>query len=176
VHVNVEIKARRQEPAQAKERALAAGAVAVGDDHQVDTYFRVPHGRLKLRQGRIENTLIRYHRADTPGARESLVTLHDTTGSDADSLRAALADALGVLVVVDKARWIGRAGIVKLHVDTVAGLGAFVEIEAMDLDGSIGTAALREQCEQWMGILDVRPDDIEPRSYSDLLLDAHGPP
>ena len=33
-------------------------------DHQIDTYFNVSKGRLKLREGNIENSLINYDRAE----------------------------------------------------------------------------------------------------------------
>ena len=43
----------------------------IGTDHQVDTYFRVPSGRLKVREGRIENALIFYRRSNVRRARQS---------------------------------------------------------------------------------------------------------
>src|SRR3712207_369543 len=144
-HVNVEIKARCADLVPARATLLRMGARLVGPDRQVDTYFRVPNGRLKLRQGLIENNLIFYAREDREGPKRSDVILYGTR-PDSD-LKALLTAALGTLVVVEKRREIyfvavdgvGLDGVenVKVHLDTVEGLGSFVEIEAIDLDGTI---------------------------------------
>ncbi|MGD8415154.1 MAG: adenylate cyclase, partial [Candidatus Latescibacterota bacterium] len=91
------------------------GARRVGLDQQIDTYFNVPAGRLKLRQGTIENNLILYHRPDVASPKRSDVRLYPTP--DSEALRELLAEALGVRCVVDKRREIFFDGEVKLHVD-----------------------------------------------------------
>ncbi|MBP2367072.1 class IV adenylate cyclase [Pseudonocardia parietis] len=164
----VEIKAHCPEPGATSARMLELGATHQGRDHQVDTYFAVPHGRLKLRQGGIETNLIHYRRDDHAGPKESQVLLHSP--SDAPSLRAALSAALDVRVVVDKQRDIFWAGNVKLHLDDVAGLGTFVEIEAIDRDGSHSRAELHDRCRQWLNDLGIEPSLLVTHSYSDLLL------
>ena len=60
--VNIEIKARCADHAPLRAILEAHRARYIGQDHQVDTYFKVPDGRLKLRQGNIENSLIHYRR------------------------------------------------------------------------------------------------------------------
>ena len=96
-HVNVEIKARCSDPAGAGWTLLALGARFVGPDYQTDTYFQVPTGRLKLREGEIENNLIFYARADQEGPKRSDVILYGTRpGSE---LKPILDAALGTLVV-----------------------------------------------------------------------------
>jgi hypothetical protein len=45
---NIELKARCPNLAAARAAALRVGATPVGVLEQLDTYFRVPHGRLKL--------------------------------------------------------------------------------------------------------------------------------
>ena len=64
---NVEIKARCEDPRQIRDYLLSHHAIFKGIDHQRDTYFNVSHGRLKLRQGKIENALIHYQRTDQKG-------------------------------------------------------------------------------------------------------------
>ncbi|MEL7376922.1 MAG: adenylate cyclase, partial [Bacteroidota bacterium] len=66
----VEIKARTAVPAQVRERLLANGAKLQGRDHQVDHYFNVPDGRLKLRLGIIERSLIFYQRPNRAGPKD----------------------------------------------------------------------------------------------------------
>jgi len=167
-HLNVEIKARCADPERVRRVLAAVGADCRGTDRQVDTYFRCAAGRLKLREGDIENALIHYARADDAGPKESRVTLFPTAAGS--GLGGLLERALGVLVVVRKRREIYFVGTVKIHVDEVDGLGTFVEIEAIDRDGTLGRDRLKEQCEALMERLGVRPDDLVARSYSDLLL------
>ncbi len=168
-HVNVEIKAACDDPRRVRAALRAAGAECRGTDRQVDTYFRVPRGRLKLREGDIENHLIHYDRPDTAGPKRADVLLADARPGGA--LKALLARALGTLVVVSKRREIWLAGNVKLHVDEVDGLGSFVEIEARAPAGERGEAELLDQCRLWMARLDIRDEHLIDRSYSDLLAD-----
>jgi adenylate cyclase class 2 len=80
-----------------------------------------------------------------------------------------LSEALGVWQVVKKAREIYFIDNVKFHLDRVEGLGEFVEIEAIDLDGSLGEAHLRNQCEHYLQLFQIKPEDLLAQSYSDLL-------
>lgn len=166
-HQNVEIKARATDLGPAREVLRCRGARFVGLDHQVDTYFRVPSGRLKLREGDLENALIHYEREDRCGPKRSTVGLFaNPRGS---TLKGLLVDALGVDVVVDKRREIHLLANVKIHLDEVASLGTFVEIEAIDDDGTHSLEALRAQCEELMAALGIRHEDLLAVSYSDLL-------
>jgi adenylate cyclase class 2 len=56
-HVNVEIKARCDELDRIRNILKELRADFKGTDHQIDTYFRVPSGRSKVREGDIENYL-----------------------------------------------------------------------------------------------------------------------
>ncbi len=167
-HLNVEIKARCSDANNIREILISKNADFRGTDHQVDTYFNVMQGRLKLREGNIENHLIYYERADQGGPKESHVTLFSTTPGSA--LKEMLEKALGVLVVVDKKREIYFIENVKFHIDEVKNLGAFMEIEAIDKDGSIGKEKLHEQCRHYIQLFGITDTDFIPSSYSDLLL------
>lgn len=171
-HLNVEMKARCPDPERVLVTLAALGAQKQGVDHQVDTYFHAPGGRLKLRQGGIENYLIHYERADEAGPKQSVVSLHAVDPEESSGLRDLLAKALGVMVVVDKQRHILWIDNVKFHVDWVQTLGSFVEIEAIDRTGDIGRERLLEQCERYVGLLKIDVLDLEPRSYSDLIESA----
>jgi len=50
----------------------------------------------------------------------------------------------------------------------VPGVGAFVEIEAIDLDGTRGEERLRAQCEAWQERLGLDPGDLVADSYADF--------
>ena len=169
-HINIEIKARCDEPDKVREILLANSADFKGLDHQIDTYFRCATGRLKLRQGNIENNLIHYHRPNTAGPKQSDVTLFKTAPES--NLRELLSAALGVLAVVDKQREIYFIDNVKFHIDTVASLGSFVEIEAIDYETDADPAGLDRQCRQYITLLGIQPDDLVEGSYCDMLLAA----
>ncbi len=164
----VEIKARCTQAQSVLDYLCTHGADLRGIDHQTDTYFQVPHGRLKLREGRIENALIYYERVEQESAKQSHVLLTKTPSDSA--LKAQLTQALGVLVVVKKRREIAFIDNVKFHIDSVEGLGHFVEIEAIDTEGTIGQEQLLTQCQSFQAELGIQPHDLVAKSYSDLLL------
>lgn len=166
-HINVEIKATCDDPAAVRRRLAERFARFVGTDYQTDTYFVTEAGRLKLREGEIENALIFYERPDESGPKQSDVTLfHPPRGSP---LKQMLSRAMGVDVVVEKKREIYFIENVKFHLDTINGLGTFVEIEAIDKDGTIGITTLRRQCEEYLDLFAIAEDDLLSTSYSDML-------
>ncbi|MEN0048196.1 MAG: class IV adenylate cyclase [Bacteroidota bacterium] len=168
MHINIEIKASCTNPKRIKELLVAKNADFKGVDHQIDTYYKSPKGRLKLRAGTIENTLIHYERDDQAGPKQSNVVLFKNEANS--SLGEVLRKALEILAVVDKKRAIYFIDNVKFHVDEVEDLGSFVEIEAIDSDGSLGIEHLQMQCRRYMDYLGIENQDLIEQSYSDLLL------
>jgi adenylate cyclase class 2 len=168
MHLNVEIKAKCSNASKMRIWLLDNNADFKGTDHQTDTYFNVENGRLKLRQGNIENSLIHYHRNNQAGPKDSHVTM--TKVANGSELKAVLTKALGIKVEVVKSREIYFIDNVKFHLDEVPALGHFVEIEAIDFDGSVGKEKLLEQCNHYMEMLGIEPTDLMEVSYSDLLL------
>lgn len=169
-YVIIEIKARCTEPSAVRARLAERFARFVGTDRQCDTYFVVNAGRLKLREGDIENALIFYDRADRHGPKQSNVTLYRP--EQASPLKEMLTCAMGIDVVVRKTREIYFVDNVKFHIDVVDGLGTFVEIEAIDDDGTIGPDELRRQCDEYVDLFAITPDDLLSTSYSDMLRSA----
>jgi len=167
-HVNIEIKAKSNNQDEIREILKSKSADFKGVDHQIDTYFKVNNGRLKLREGKIENHLIHYQRENKEGPKQSDVTLFKSDPKS--SLKEILTKALGVLVVVDKQREIYFIDNVKFHIDIVEDLGTFVEIEAIDNDGTIGKDKLLEQCQFFLDLFKISQEDLISVSYSDLLL------
>jgi len=129
-HINIEIKAKCSDHEPIKQILLANNADFMGLDHQTDTYYQVKSGRLKLREGNIENTWVYYQRESKSGPKQSNVTLYKSKTS---TLKEILEQALGVLVVVEKKREIYYIDNVKFHLDKVKKLGSFVEFKAFDL-------------------------------------------
>lgn len=167
-HLNVEIKACCDNHDRIRKILKSKGADFKGTDHQIDTYFKVPNGRLKLREGNIENYLIFYEREDKEGPKQSKVILFDDTPGS--SLKEILTKSLGILIEVDKKREIYFIENVKFHIDTVKKLGTFMEIEAIDSDGTIGKDKLQEQCQYYLDLFGITKKDLLSKSYSDMLI------
>lgn len=166
--LNIEIKAKCSNHEKIRSILKSHNADFKGTDHQIDTYFKVNNGRLKLREGNIENFLVFYERENKEGPKQSNVILFKSDPTS--SLKEILLKSLEVLVAVDKQREIYFIENVKFHIDTVKNLGTFMEIEAIDSDGTFGKEKLFEQCENYFKLFDIPKDDLVSGSYSDLLL------
>lgn len=166
-HLNVEIKARCQDPARVRGYLLANGADFRGTDHQTDTYFHTRTGRLKLRQGNIENNLIYYERENQAGPKQSDFRLIAVPQPEA--LKEVLTLCNGIKKVVEKKREIYYLDNVKFHIDEVPGLGSFVEIEAGNILADLDAAQLRAQCEYYLQAFGITEDQLLEGSYSDML-------
>lgn len=166
--LNVEIKAKCGDPAFVRKYLINAGADFKGKDLQTDTYFIVPSGRLKIREGNIENSLIFYRRNDNAGPKNSY--FHLTKLDQPAGLKETLAEALGVKVIVKKSREIYYIKNVKFHIDIVDGLGSFIEIEAGNILADLSEKELRDQCNHYLHELNVGADDMVKVSYSDMLI------
>jgi predicted adenylyl cyclase CyaB len=164
--LNIEIKAKITQPEFIRVYLNHSKAEFRGTDFQTDTYFNVPNGRLKLREGNIENNLIYYERENTRGAKESDFQLVKVP--EAKILKEVLARSVGVKIVVKKKREIYFIQNVKFHIDEVEGLGNFAEIEASDLYANISKRKLQEQCDFYLTELKIKEEDLVSVSYSDM--------
>ncbi len=169
---NIEIKARLNDGIDA---LLARAAAVAGGTPQIidqdDSFFRVPHGRLKLRQfadGTAE--LIHYQRADTAQAKASDYVR--VPAPNPAVLREALARACSLLGRVRKRRWLlivsDGAFCTRIHLDRVEGLGDFMELEVMLKDEQTDAQgqAVAENLMRQLGLQDA------PRlagAYMDML-------
>ena len=164
---NIEIKARITSVESLLPRARA---VAGGEPQlilQDDTFFNVPHGRLKLREfadGSAE--LIHYHRPDSGDAKASDYVRVPV--ADPAALREALARGCGLLGRVHKQRWLLMAGPTRIHLDRVAGLGDFMELEVVLQEGQTDEqgSAIAEALMRELGLADA---ERLAGAYMDLL-------
>ncbi len=169
--VNVEIKTYCSDPQLIEEILQKEKARFIGTDHQVDTYFNVTNGRLKLREGNIENALIHYNRENIPGPKKSDVLLYKTNPNS--GLKKILSKSIGIKVIVDKERRIFFIDNIKFHIDKVKGLGSFIEIEAIDKTGQMDQTKLFEQCRRYLIKFGIKESDLIEVSYSDLLINKN---
>lgn len=165
---NFEFKAKVDQIETYENKLLTLNPVFKGIDHQIDTYFNAPTGRLKLREGNIENALINYDRADYAGAKESQIILYKHPADKA--LKNILTKQLGIKIVVDKRRKIYFINNVKFHFDMVENLGAFIEVEAIDTDNAFTIDELKKQCDFYFDFFELNPLQIMEKSYSDMIL------
>jgi len=146
--------------------AAAVATKRLGRQHQIDTYFHCLHGRLKLRQiDGLRAELIAYARADAEGPKPSDYRLAPI--AHPETLKTALTAALGVRAVVEKQREIFLHHNVRIHLDDVAGLGRFIEFEAV-LKSASDEAAARALLDHLMRQFALAPADLLPGSYGEM--------
>lgn len=171
---NIEIKARLNDVPAAHALLVTISDTPPQTLHQRDTFFRCARGRLKLREmGPGHGELIFYDRPDAAAAKRSDYEI--VAVGDPEVLRGVLARALGVTQTVVKTRVLGRIGPTRVHLDSVEGLGDFLELEFVlrpgqdPAEGQAGVADL-------MGRLGVREHDLCSASYADMLAAAASRP
>jgi homotetrameric cytidine deaminase len=171
VRVNVELKARDPDPEATAARVLALDAEDRGVLIQRDTYFAARRGRLKLRgeDGR-GSELIAYRRPDATEPEQSAY-VRAPVGEPA-ALGEALDAALGTVVVVAKRRRLFIWENVRIHLDEVDGLGAFLELEALVGSADSDLAAAQAKVARLRTELAIEDGALVSVGYADLLLDG----
>jgi adenylate cyclase class 2 len=163
--VNLELKASITKKGMALKIAEILRAKKIGVLRQLDTYFNVANGRLKLREmagGR--NELIYYRRPNRSGARYSQYSV--VSIQDSKSVKNLLTSALGVRTVVRKRRTLFIYRNSRIHIDSVEGLGDYLEIEVLVLHGK---RQARQMYDELRKIFSPVINRIVPGSYSDLI-------
>src|SRR5208337_1031060 len=126
---NLEAKFRLVNHAAAEARATALGYTRRATLNQRDTFFRVANGKLKLREENGSSVLIFYHRDESGPL--MLSNYEIVAVADPARTRRILGAALGTIAVVEKVRTLMLRDNVRLHLDQVANLGDFGEVEAV---------------------------------------------
>jgi predicted adenylyl cyclase CyaB len=145
---------------------------------QTDTYFNIHPGRLKLRriqqrssvkEGREEECyeLISYRRPNRRSARTSSYKILPI--ADGPAALSFFTAALGIKVRVDKVRKFHVKDNLRIHLDTVRGLGKFLEFELIVSPGH-SLAQCRRQMDRLITLFRIAASDLIPDSYSDLLM------
>ncbi|KAL3842991.1 hypothetical protein ACJMK2_020959 [Sinanodonta woodiana] len=165
---NVEIKASVADVDSLKQKAAelseSKGTILI----QEDVFFQVPKGRLKLRKLQdAPSQLIFYERTDQSGPKFSDYNI--TQIADPESLKETLGKALGIQGIVKKTRTLYIVGQTRVHVDTVDGLGNFMELEVVLEDGQ-SVEEGQYMAEDLMSKLGVKTADLVSVSYMDLIL------
>jgi Adenylate cyclase, class 2 (thermophilic) len=164
--LNFEFKARTTQLDRLENRLLQHNPKFIGEDNQTDTYFNVTKGRLKLREGNIENALIYYERQNTADAKQSDVLLYQHAPDK--TLKEILIKVHGIKVIVEKKRRIYFIDNVKFHFDNRR-IRNIYRSGSIDKDGSLGVEKLKEQADKYAELFGIKKEDLIAVSYSDML-------
>jgi adenylate cyclase, class 2 len=164
---NIELKARLNDLAAAREIAQGVATDFLNPQEQTDTYFHCARGRLKLREIEgMATQLIWYDRPDEQQASPSDYLL--VPAERPAELKTLLTAACGVRVVVKKRREIFMVCNVRIHLDEVEGLGAFLEFEAV-LSPEADEAPSRRVLDSLREQFGITDDTLLSGSYGDML-------
>ncbi|CAK6974532.1 uncharacterized protein LOC115595801 isoform X1 [Scomber scombrus] len=168
---NVEIKAKVSDVKEFGKKAAELSQSEGSIIKQHDTFFMCNQGRLKLRDFMDgSGQLIFYERPDTDGPKLSRYSISPT--SDPQSLRVVLSDSLGVKGEVRKERRLFLIGQTRVHLDTVEGLGHYMELEVvMRPEQSVEDG--QQVAEHLMEQLGVSKESLVTGAYMDLILKGH---
>ena len=163
---NLEAKFRLVDLDSAEASAMARGYTRRATLNQRDTFFRVANGKLKLREENGGAVLIFYRRV---ASGPLMLSEYDIVPiGDPPQMRRMLADSLGTIAIVEKVRILMTRDNVRLHLDTVANLGAFGEIEAVLADGDDPEQS-RAAVDEILAALEVTQPDLLDVSYFELV-------
>lgn len=176
---NLEFKARCQSLENLYPRLTELNAKHCETVHQIDTYFSMLKGkdastpenckpRLKLRETDdvAEAWLIYYERPNQNESRYSQYHLSKT--NDPSTLKTLLTAALGIETIVEKQRELWMFKNTRIHLDTVADLGHYIELETV-FQGQTEAEAIAEH-QHVKNILHLGTADPVAVSYSDLIM------
>lgn len=170
---NIEIKARIiNDYPDINALRLKYNIIEKPTEHQIDTYYKVPNGRLKMRviniDNKTESVLIPYIRSDILGPKKCDYTF--LYPNNCEQSMNLLDTILGKLCVVDKIRKIYLIDNVRVHYDEVKGLGKFMEFEAVYSESS-EEEKNRMFVNQLMIDFNIQEEHLIKCSYLNLLLD-----
>jgi len=165
---NIEIKARANNFSKQLELAAQISDCDVQILKQLDTFFNVPNGRLKLREFvSAKAQLIYYHRSNENGP--TLSDYHITETDDPAGLKNTLEKAYGISATVNKTRKLYMSGRTRIHMDEVDQLGTFIELEVVLAETEQSEVGVRES-NNLMKLLCINEADLVDVAYVDLLM------
>lgn len=167
-HTLVELQAKVDTLESVRRKLKALKAKHVGTFQQVDIYFDVPKGRLKLRQINSEKAqLIYYERKNISKPKRSDVFILEIPKNK--TFTAILREILKPKAIVKKTREIYWHQETQIHLDTVDSLGCYVEFERKAPNTPKGIERNTKLLEKLMETLEISPKNLEKSSYSDLV-------
>jgi adenylate cyclase, class 2 len=165
--LNIEIKARCKNHKALEEVMQKMNFPFEGAEHQTDTFFNVPNGRLKLREYNNKSAvLIPYIRPDVSTPRNSDYVLLDV--KDPNQTIDILENMFGLRLIVEKSRKIYMYDNIRVHLDHIEDLGDFIELEGVITNPSQREETL-QKIDLLMSLFDISDEDIVLNAYVDML-------
>jgi adenylate cyclase class 2 len=168
-HKLVELKAKVEDLGVVREKLTSLGAQHVGTFRQIDVYFDVPEGRLKLREveGDDKTELIYYQRENIAEPKRSDVFILRV--QEPAFLKPLLSRLLKIKATVEKVRENYRYRGTQIHLDMVKNLGTFLEFERETSADAQAIRSNRQVLGELMEKLGIGSESLEELSYSDLI-------
>ncbi len=177
---NIELKCRLADEDAARQIAKKISTAQGEILEQVDTYFFCRTGRLKMRQiNRRDAELIWYQRPDHSDSKLCTYTRVELengfqvgakeTQQPGEAILESLSKVLGVEAVVKKRRELFFYQNVRIHLDQVERLGAFMEFESV-LGAQVKPAQGYEQLAWLQSEFQLKKTDLVEGSYRELIL------
>ncbi|AKD04571.1 hypothetical protein POKO110462_11310 [Pontibacter korlensis] len=167
MYTSVSFKARLSDFAEAQTILLEQEVRFLDAAMQLETYYKVEQGKLKLIKGGLENALVHYQQQKHQNMFFNEVLLYLKRPSS--GLVETLYGSPQPVVELKKLRKTFVYDNLKVHLDQLETLGYFVEVEALDIDGSYGLEHLLELCESRKELLQLEDEDLVQEDYPVLL-------
>uniref|UniRef100_A0A7I5E7L3 CYTH domain-containing protein n=1 Tax=Haemonchus contortus TaxID=6289 RepID=A0A7I5E7L3_HAECO len=169
---NVEIKAKVRN----RDEVLRLANELTGEQptilKQHDRFYNAPEGRLKMRtveeNGIVRSELIWYDRPNLAGPKESKFNKVDIPEGISEELSGILRCSMGVKGEIKKTRALFLYGRTRIHIDSVDGLGDFMELEVC-LSESEAVMEGEKEAKAIMKKLCIIEDDLLEGAYMDML-------
>ena len=163
---NLEAKFKLDDLTRTSKLAEAIGYQFKATLLQRDTFFRVPEGKLKLREEESAAWMIFYGREDSQDLKLSSYEIVPIV--EPEKTREMMTQALGTIATVRKTRILMMRDHVRLHLDRVDGLGEFGEIEAV-LGERGDPERSRPAVDELLSALGVNRNNLIAASYFEML-------
>ena len=157
------IKARVIDIETIERLLIQMNARFVGLDKQIDYYFETENGKLKYRQGTIENLITHYKREFRDGIERTTVYRYDKNPSPEQIARLKTEKKqIGMTEKERKIYWLDN---IKIHLDQLPDGQCFIEIEAIDRENNFTDEELKRQCMQIKSRLHIHDNDLVKTGY-----------
>lgn len=163
--VNLEIKIPVEDLSRLIKIVKKRGGRKIYSSRQVDVYYKLKDGRLKVRNSSGEKSVIFYRRVEDGTERWSdfkVIPVQNPL-----EWINFFDNFLERLVVVDKHRTLYHLFNTRIHFDKIKGLGNFVELETKVVNGKLKA---KKEFQSVMKLLDLNIKDQILNSYSDMIL------
>ena len=157
------IKARVIDIETIERLLIQMNARFVGLDKQIDYYFETENGKLKYRQGTIENLITHYKREFRDGIERTTVYRYDKNPSPEQIARLKTEKKqIGMTEKERKIYWLDN---IKIHLDQLPDGQCFIEIEAIGRENNFTDEELKRQCMQIKSRLHIHDNDLVKTGY-----------